>query len=205
MQFNFDPDKQDHLAPAEIRSPYHFAQGGYANSFDPPMNTESQINSISQTDGGQFGGMGNQYNISRPPLSQPTDTSPPYSVSNSPGSNLNGYLMGNTIAPMQPNQLIPSQNQTNQTQIPTYTPNSNTPQTNSPSTNAPYSYGYGNNQSLPASGQQNSSPLTSFAKGGAVEMNSLISTIKSEFEKRGLDFDKIIAARLAHLAHQKSQ
>ena len=193
MQFEFDPDKQDHLAPADIRSPYHFAEGGYANSFDPPMNTESQINDISQTNGGRFSGMGNQFSEPRPSLAKTPLSSMPSVVPNSPASNPNAYLMGSPNASAQSNELIPSQNQINQTQIPTYTPptqDGNTSLTQD-----------GNTQPS----QTGSSPLASFAKGGSVGMDGLISTIKSEFQKRGLDFDKVIAARLAYLSHQKSQ
>ena len=185
MQSDFeDPKMQAHLAPASIRPPFHFADGGYARSFDPPLNAQSQINTMSAA--GKFSGMGNQLNEPRPSLANQPVSSMPSVVPNSPQSNPNAYLMGNPGASAQQQQpLIPDQNQINQTQIPTYTPPTQ-------DGNAP----------LQQMGQQpqedTGSPLAAYAKGGSVGVEGLISKIKAEFEKRGLDFDKVMAARLAH-------
>lgn len=169
------------MAPSELQPPLNFADGGAVNwaGDSTVYNTQSQIGNMMATPGG-FGGMSAQFT-----------SSAPFSQDQNPFS---GYQDPNQMQDQGQEQGFDFSLGTVLQPMPTVAPPPN-PTIGSFSTDA-----Y-NSITPPLSGgntipQPMDMPEAAMAKGGNV--SNLISRLKSEFSKRGLDFDRAMAQRLAN-------
>ena len=169
------------MAPSELQPPLNFADGGAVNwaGDSTVYNTQSQIGNMMATPGG-FGGMSAQFT-----------SSAPFSQDQNPFS---GYQDPNQMQDQGQEQGFDFSLGTVLQPMPTVPPPPN-PTIGSFSTDA-----Y-NSITPPLSGgntipQTMDMPEAAMAKGGNV--SNLISRLKGEFSKRGLDFDRAMAQRLAN-------
>jgi hypothetical protein len=189
------------MAPAELQSPLNFADGGLV------YNTQSQINDMMASPSG-FSGMSNQLNMatggmvqSEELMQEPSQGLPQYyPVSGEPIQQQSPFATG--LMPQDTPPLTP----------PVAPPSISTPYparvmgsfSNSPGSNsiAPPLSSVDQTKTIadPAPVPAPTISPVAMAHGGAVG-GRMASTMKSEFSKRGLDFDKYMAKRLAAKGH----
>lgn len=203
------------MAPAELQSPLNFALGGLASGYqsggpvsyagDSTVNdTQNQIGNIMATPYG-FSGMSNQLNMatggmvqSEELMQEPSQGLPQYSpVSGEPTQQQSPFATG--LMPQDTPPLTP----------PVAPPSISTPYparvmgsfSNSPGSNsiAPPLSSVDQTKTIadPAPVPAPTISPVAMAHGGAVGGDRMASTMKAEFSKRGLDFDKYMAKRLA--------
>lgn len=189
---------QAKMAPAELQSPLNFADGGLV------YNSQRQINDIMATPYG-FSGMSNQLNMatggmvqSEELMQEPSQGLPQYSpVSGEPTQQQSPFATG--LMPQDTPPITP----------PVAPPSISTPYparvmgsfSNSPGSNsiAPPLSSVDQTKTIadPAPVPAPTISPVAMARGGAVGGDRMASTMKAEFSKRGLDFDKYMANRLA--------
>ena len=189
---------QAKMAPAELQSPLNFADGGLV------YNSQRQINDIMAAPYG-FSGMSNQLNMatggmvqSEELMQEPSQGLPQYSpVSGEPTQQQSPFATG--LMPQDTPPLTP----------PVAPPSISTPYparvmgsfSNSPGSNsiAPPLSSVDQTKTIadPAPVPAPTISPVAMAHGGAVGGDRMASTMKAEFSKRGLDFDKYMANRLA--------
>lgn len=206
---------QAKMAPAELQSPLNFALGGLASGYqsggpvsyagDSTVNdTQNQIGNIMATPYG-FSGMSNQLNMaeggmvqSEELMQEPSQGLPQYSpVSGEPTQQQSPFATG--LMPQDTPPITP----------PVAPPSISTPYparvmgsfSNSPGSNsiAPPLSSVDQTKTIadPAPVPAPTISPVAMAHGGAVGGDRMASTMKAEFSKRGLDFDKYMAKRLA--------
>jgi hypothetical protein len=189
---------QAKMAPAELQSPLNFADGGLV------YNSQRQINDIMATPYG-FSGMSNQLNMatggmvqSEELMQEPSQGLPQYyPVSGEPTQQQSPFTTG--LMPQDTPPLTP----------PIAPPSISTPYparvmgsfSNSPGSNsiAPPLSSVDQTKTIadPAPVPAPTISPVAMAHGGTVGGDRMASTMKAEFSKRGLDFDKYMANRLA--------
>lgn len=190
------------MAPAELQSPLNFADGGLV------YNSQRQINDIMASPNG-FSGMSNQLNMatggmvqSEELMQEPSQGLPQYyPVSGEPTQQSSPFTTG--LMPQDTPPLTP----------PIAPPSISTPYparvmgsfSNSPGSNsiAPPLSSVDQTKTIadPAPVPAPTISPVAMARGGAVGGDLMASTMKAEFSKRGLDFDKYMAKRLAAKGH----
>lgn len=186
------------MAPAELQSPLNFADGGLV------YDGQSQINDMMASPSG-FSGMSNQLNMamggmvqSEELMQEPSQGLPQYyPVSGEPTQQQSPFATG--LMPQDTPPLTP----------PVAPPSISTPYparvmgsfSNSPGSNsiAPPLSSVDQTKTIadPAPVPAPTISPVAMARGGAVGGDRMASTMKAEFSKRGLDFDKYMANRLA--------
>ena len=189
---------QAKMAPAELQSPLNFADGGLV------YNSQRQINDIMASPN-SFSGMSNQLNMatggmvqSEELMQEPSQGLPQYyPVSGEPTQQQSPFATG--LMPQDTPPLTP----------PVAPPSISTPYparvmgsfSNSPGSNsiAPPLSSVDQTKTIadPAPVPAPTISPVAMAHGGAVGGDRMASTMKAEFSKRGLDFDKYMAKRLA--------
>lgn len=169
------------MAPSELQPPLNFADGGAVNwaGDSTVYNTQSQIGNMMATPGG-FGSMASQFTQS-PPFGKTQDQSSGQQDQNQTQDQGQGFdfNLGTILQPMPPVPPPPN---------PTVGSFSSDPFN---SIAPPLS---GGNTVPPAMDMP--APEAAMAKGGNV--SNLINRLKGEFSNRGLDFDRVMAQRLAN-------
>ena len=189
---------QAKMAPAELQSPLNFADGGLV------YNSQRQINDIMASPN-SFSGMSNQLNMamggmvqSEELMQEPSQGLPQYyPVSGEPTQQPSPFATG--LMPQDTPPITP----------PVAPPSISTPYparvmgsfSNSPGSNsiAPPLSSVDQTKTIadPAPVPAPTISPVAMAHGGAVGGDRMASTMKAEFSKRGLDFDKYMAKRLA--------
>ena len=168
------------MAPSELQPPLNFADGGAVNwaGDSTVYNTQSQIGNMMATPGG-FGSMASQFTTSAPfasdqnPFSGYQDPNQMQDQSQEQGYDFN---LGTILQPM---PSVPPPPAPTVGSFSSDAFNSITPPLSGGNTMPP----------------MDAAPEATMAKGG--DVSGLINRLKGEFSKRGLDFDRVMAQRLA--------